>query len=80
MMKIARHLACGAELFLFGIVIWSYRFGNLVGIVATILWLLFGFGIMALVGWDIDSSGDDNPPQQADEEKKANKRIDDTAV
>ena len=51
-MKIAQSIGCGAELILLGFVVWSYRFGTTVGVIATVVWFFFGFGIMTIVGWD----------------------------
>jgi membrane-bound ClpP family serine protease len=64
MMKTAKYLGCGAELLLLGIVIWSYRFGTAVGVVATVAWLLFGFGIMSIVGWDLANPSEPSTPHQ----------------
>ena len=63
-MKTAEYIGCGAELILLGIVIWSYRFGNAVGILATVVWFFFGFGIMSLVGWDFANPSKPSPPHQ----------------
>ena len=51
-MKIAQSIGCGAELILLGFVVWSYRFGTTVGVIATVVRFFFGFGIMTIVGWD----------------------------
>ena len=66
-MKAAEYFGCGAELVLLGIVIWSYRFGTAVGIVATVVWIFLGFGIMSLVGWDSARSPKPSPQPESKE-------------
>jgi len=56
-MKTAHIIGCGGELLLLGLVVWLFRFGLAVGVIAVVIWLCFGFGVMTLVGWDTA-----NPP------------------
>ena len=66
-MKTAEYFGCGAELLLLGFVVWSYRFGTALGIVVTVVWLLFGFGVMHIVGWDFANPPKPSPPHQPKE-------------
>jgi len=66
-MKIAETLGCGAELFLLGIVVWSYRFGMVIGVVATLAWLFCGFGLLGYLGWETSNPPEPSPPHKPKE-------------